>query len=442
MTGRSDIVNVECNAWRSGWIERQHRWIEWVFLRLFIFLYVDFWCLEDLDRAQWAEIPRDAYLAAAKYLVAHNVAYRHLHVDDAQAWAQFVEVGGSCAAIRSQATAVDVTGTMPMKLSGPADVGVDQDPAASGCAEPASEAEVEGDDVADMGGIGHEHVLEGEDMPGLRCVAGEVGSDDLDVERVLKEFAAKLKLLMSRRGSSGGQTFDQDMDSFRRLAESMSAAQLQEKLNKLVAQMDHAEGGHVSVDGRKSVQVVHTGNCSFEHVQSRILAEMFPGDVSLWRWCLWHCSWYPFDFQRMGRIFVWACRIRIWGGCRWRGEWRHWMRHWWPRWKCWSSNEPLPTSCNTAVGGRVEFSVRCMWHLEEDGDGAPGVRACETQKVQAIFASSFAVHIGALAGGCSCAWGECKSGWCDEVISGGCQHSRCIVPASFLLIWSGRHGWS
>jgi hypothetical protein len=59
-----------------------------------------------------------------------------------------VEVGGSCAAIRSQATAVDVTGTMPMKLSGgPADVGVDQDPAASGCAEPAPEAEVEADDV-------------------------------------------------------------------------------------------------------------------------------------------------------------------------------------------------------------------------------------------------------------------------------------------------------
>ena len=106
------------------------------------------------------------------------------------------------------------TGTMPMKLSGPADVGVDQDPAASGCAEPAPEAEVEVDDVEESDGTTHEHILEGEDMPGLRCVAGEVGSDDLDVERVLKEFAAKLKLLMSRGGSSGGQTFDQDMDSF------------------------------------------------------------------------------------------------------------------------------------------------------------------------------------------------------------------------------------
>ena len=197
-------------------------------------------------------------------------------MDEAQAEAQFVEVGGSCAAIRSQATAVDVTGTMPMKLSGPADVGVDQDPAASGCAEPAPEAEVEADDVEEIDGTTHEHILEGEDMPGLRCVAGEVGSDDLDVERVLKEFAAKLKLLMSRRGSSGGQTFDQDMDSFRRLAESMSAAQLQDKLNKLVAQMDHAEGVQASVDGRKSVQVVHTGTVPLSMYSPEYWQKCFP----------------------------------------------------------------------------------------------------------------------------------------------------------------------
>ena len=197
-------------------------------------------------------------------------------MDEAQAEAQFVEVGGSCAAIRSQATAVDVTGTMPMKLSGPADVGVDQDPAASGCAEPAPEAEVEADDVEEIDGTTHDNILEGEDMPGLRCVAGEVGSDDLDVERVLKEFAAKLKLLMSRRGSSGGQTFDQDMDSFRRLAESMSAAQLQDKLNKLVAQMDHAEGVQASVDGRKSVQVVHTGTVPLSMYSPEYWQKCFP----------------------------------------------------------------------------------------------------------------------------------------------------------------------
>ena len=35
----------------------------------------------------------------------------------------------------------------------------------------------------------------------------------------------------------------------------MSAAQLQDKLNKLVAQMDHAEGVQASVDGQKGIIV-------------------------------------------------------------------------------------------------------------------------------------------------------------------------------------------
>ena len=72
---------------------------------------------------------------------------------------------------------------------------MDQDPAASGCAEPAPEAEVEVDDVEESDGTTHEHILEGEDMPGLRCVAGEVGSDDLDVERVLKEFCGQIEVV-------------------------------------------------------------------------------------------------------------------------------------------------------------------------------------------------------------------------------------------------------
>ena len=191
-------------------------------------------------------------------------------MDEAQAEAQFVEVGGSCAAIRSQATAVDVTGTMPMKLSGPADVGVDQDPAASGCAEPAPEAEVEADEVEEIDGTTHEHILEGEDMPGLRCVAGEVGSDDLDVERVLKEFAAKLKLLMSRRGrfSKVGRVH----------VSSTTAGQTEQ------ACRPDGSRRRCSGVGRWSEKCAGGAywNGSFEYVQSRILAEMFPRDVSLW----------------------------------------------------------------------------------------------------------------------------------------------------------------
>ena len=237
-----------------------------------------------MDRAQWAEVPRAAYVRAARFLVEHNVAYCHLHVDEAQAEAQFVEVGQSCEAIRAQATAVECEESMPVKLSGPADVGLDQDLHATTTALSVAEAEEGVDDDAENLGHGSEedsaqqHCHEIEDEPGFRCVAGEVNSDDLDVERVLKEFAAKLKLLMSRGGGPGSNSeiFEKDMDSFRRLAESMSAADLQDKLNKLVAQMDHAEGLRPMSDGRKAVQVVHTGSVPLSMYSPEYWQKCFP----------------------------------------------------------------------------------------------------------------------------------------------------------------------
>ena len=205
-------------------------------------------------------------------------------MDEAQAEAQFVEVGQSCEAIRAQATAVECEESMPVKLSGPADVGVDQDLHATSMGLSVAEAEEGVDDDAENLGHGSEedsaqqHCHEIEDEPGFRCVAGEVNSDDLDVERVLKEFAAKLKLLMSRGGGHGSNSeiFEKDMDSFRRLAESMSTADLQDKLNKLVAQMDHAEGLRPMSDGRKAVQVVHTGSVPLSMYSPEYWQKCFP----------------------------------------------------------------------------------------------------------------------------------------------------------------------
>ena len=51
-------------------------------------------------------------------------------------------------------------------------LGVDQDPAASGCAEPAPEAEVEADDVEEIDGTTHEHILEGVDIAGSALCGG------------------------------------------------------------------------------------------------------------------------------------------------------------------------------------------------------------------------------------------------------------------------------
>ena len=212
----------------------------------------------------------------------HNVAYSHLHVDEAQAQAQFQVVGGSCEVVRAQATVLECAETMPVKLSGPADVGADQDGTGLSAGISVPEAEFHEED----GGGLEQDVLQNEtkqqqdddeDAVPFRCAAGEVGSGDLDVERVYKEFAAKLKLLMSRSGGvSNNLSFDKDMDSFRRLAESMSTAELQDKLNKLVAQMDHAEGLQTATDGRKTVQVVHTGSVPLSMYSPEYWQKCFP----------------------------------------------------------------------------------------------------------------------------------------------------------------------
>ena len=80
------------------------------------------------------------------------------------------------------------------------------------------------------------------------------------MERCCKEFAAKLQLLAARAQRLGGgdDAVEQELTSLKALAETMSKADLQAKLDELVQQMDAAEGATYSSTG-KWVQVVHTG---------------------------------------------------------------------------------------------------------------------------------------------------------------------------------------
>ena len=141
---------------------------------------------QDLDHAEWAEIPRAAYMRAARFLVAHNVAYQHLSVNEEEARAQFAEVGGTCEAVRAQATPVEAEHQVPFKLSGPADTDMGGDSTfLVGEAEVAREENVENNYKPD-----EENPFEevAEDLPGFRCAAGEVGSSDLDVERCFRSL--------------------------------------------------------------------------------------------------------------------------------------------------------------------------------------------------------------------------------------------------------------
>ena len=212
-------------------------------------------------------------MEAARFLVSHNVAYQHLRLNEEEACRQFGEAGMSCAAVRAQATAVEAEEGVPIKLSGPADTTVDGTETLR-----VDEVEVVDEEVSVPRGSGAEEDPFGEEgLPAFRCAAGEVGSGDLDVERCFKEFAAKLKLLMGRQQGEGrGMVFETEVDSFRRLAESMSSADLQAKLDKLVREMDIAEGNGSGEGNRKTVQVVHTGSVPLSMYSPEYWQKCFP----------------------------------------------------------------------------------------------------------------------------------------------------------------------
>mgnify|MGYP001818273085 CR=1 FL=1 len=216
---------------------------------------------QDLDHAKWAQVPREAYLAAARYLVQHNVAYQHLEIDEDTAREQFLDCGATCAAVRAQASQVGIEESMPTKLSGPAELAEDQ------IAVRVSEADVDTPAEKEASSMCQETADDDRDEdvgPGFNCAAGEVSSSELDVERCCKELAAKVLLLMERSGK--GQVDSAEIDSLRGLAASLSRAELQQKLDLLVEQMD-------AVEGRAPMQLV----CRNTQLSSVYLRSPSPG---------------------------------------------------------------------------------------------------------------------------------------------------------------------
>lgn len=238
--------------------------------------------LQDLNRATWAEVPRDLYINAARYLVRHNVAYQHMNVSEENAREQFVELGATCGAVRAQATRVAATDTVPVKLDAPGDASGEGQVLSVGEAVVKDEQETQLDSTADFAGEdtsilgGDQHVDDDEAAPGFRCVAGEVTTADLDVERCCKEFAAKLSILSSRAQRAGGVAdMEEQLTSLKSLAETMSKADLQAKLDDLVRQIDAAETGATTSSG-KWVQVVHTGTETLSMYSCQFYQKCFP----------------------------------------------------------------------------------------------------------------------------------------------------------------------
>ena len=230
--------------------------------------------MQDLDGAYWAEIPRDAYMQAARFLVAHNVVYSDLMLSESEAAKLFHEAGKTCEAVRAQATRVEADADVPVKLSGPADC------QEGGQVIAVDEATVEaGEPLDGMEANDTENPFADDAMPGFRCSAEDPGLCDLDVERCIKEFAAKLEMLVrSRKDGRGGKHGGEELSDFRHLATQMSSAQLQAKLDAMVAEMDRVDNlaqQAASADS-KQVQVVHTGSVPLSMYSPEYWQKCFP----------------------------------------------------------------------------------------------------------------------------------------------------------------------
>ena len=233
---------------------------------------------QDLDHATWAEVPRDLYMTAARFLVRHNVAYQHLTVSEDNAREQFLTLGATCSAVRAQATRVEATEHFAVRLDAPGDTDENAPIVSVEEAVVKDQVETQLDSTADFAGDEHhaDEVADDELPPGFQCVAGEVTSADLDVERCCKEFAAKLSLLASRAQRVGGvDDVEEELSSLKSLAENMSKADLQAKLDDLVKQIDAAEAGAATSSG-KYVQVVHTGTETLSMYSCEFYQKCFP----------------------------------------------------------------------------------------------------------------------------------------------------------------------
>ena len=74
--------------------------------------------LQHLQHAPWAQVPREAYTTAVRFCIAHFVAYAELRIDETGATEQFQQLVPEC--ITAQATSVEVSGSFPAGLDGPA----------------------------------------------------------------------------------------------------------------------------------------------------------------------------------------------------------------------------------------------------------------------------------------------------------------------------------
>ena len=152
-------------------------------------------------------------MTAVRFSVAHSQAYINLRIDEEEANRRFADMGRSIAEVLQQATPIDTSGATPSHLDGPATdnsaeisvgqavLGEDEDAAeqSSCAAEGHAGAMPEPASMADLPDLG------------LFCAASDLSSADTDVERVMRELAAKVEIVrdLASRSDNPGQVMEQ-----------------------------------------------------------------------------------------------------------------------------------------------------------------------------------------------------------------------------------------
>ena len=302
---------------------------------------------QDLEHAKWAEIPKDAYMAAARFLVTHNVAYQNLDVNEDAAHEHFLKLGE---AVKAQAVSIVVEEALPAKLPGPAELSDEIVPENMEESTLTRSGEDEGTLQQPEHDFEENEDEDQETLPALHCVAAEVTSADPDVERSCKELAAKIIFLM-KKGGKNASTLEAEVESLQGTVASMSQAELQQRIDDLVRSMDEAEGrlparlgchvmfileyvcvcvvfvcngAHEKKVGLATHVKVCRGRSVFEaspggvhrfgtpvHVSCRVLAEVLSGAVSIWRWRFRYSPRDASDFARVGCLPVGACGVGV-----------------------------------------------------------------------------------------------------------------------------------
>jgi hypothetical protein len=150
----------------------------------------------DLHLARWAQVPRGEYIEAARFCIAHSVAYAGLALDTGAA-ARFEDAGRSCPELIAQATVIESLESTRFRLSGPADGGPEVRAAESVIDDPNQHDSCEPplSDVTGSNTVLPDHTDAIHDQPPLYLMASDLTSADLDELRAAKEFAAKMELL-------------------------------------------------------------------------------------------------------------------------------------------------------------------------------------------------------------------------------------------------------